>query len=128
MSQIWAMFEGTASSTNFNHSFFISFWPKGYQERCDQVGALSLAEHVVKFKQRIIWFNCNTLAHEATLCRPLTIYVSNSVVRLMVKFCWSTKIIFQVFWFFFLTLKGELALAYETLIEILNDYYFFILQ
>ena len=53
----------------------------------------------------------------------------------MVKFCLSTKIVFQVFWGFFLKLKGELALAYETyaggiliLIEILNDYYFFILQ
>ena len=53
----------------------------------------------------------------------------------MVKFCLSTKIVFQVFCFFFLKLKGELALAYESyaggilviLIEILNDYYYFYL-
>ena len=58
----------------------------------------------------------------------------------MVKFCLSTKIVFQVFCFFlvffFLKLKGELALAYESyaggiliviLIEVLNDYYFFYL-
>ena len=52
----------------------------------------------------------------------------------MVKLCLSTKIVFQVF-FFFLKLKGELALAYESyaggilviLIEILNDYYYFYL-
>ena len=52
----------------------------------------------------------------------------------MAKFCLSTKIVVQVFWVFFLKLKGELALAYESyaggilivvLIEILNDYYFF---
>ena len=52
----------------------------------------------------------------------------------MVKFCWLTEIIFQVFCglFFFLKLKGKLALAYESyaggifiviLIEIFNDYY-----
>ena len=52
------------------------------------------------FKQRTFWFNCNALAHYATLCRPLTTYVSNSVIRLMVKFCLSTKIVFQVFYFF----------------------------
>ena len=58
----------------------------------------------------------------------------------MVKFCFSTKIVFQVVCFFlvfcFLKLKGELALAYESyaggiliviLIEIVNDYYFFYL-
>ena len=33
-------------------------------------------------------------------CRPLTTYVSNSVIRLMVKLCLSTKIVFQVFFFF----------------------------
>ena len=54
----------------------------------------------------------------------------------MVKFCLSTKIVFQVFCFFFLKLKGVLALAYESyaggiliviLIEIFNDYYYFYL-
>ena len=53
----------------------------------------------------------------------------------MVKFCLSTKIVFQVFCFFFLKLKGELALTYESyasriliviLIEILNDYFFYL--
>ena len=48
------------------------------------------------FKQRTFWFNCNVLTQQATLCRPLTTYVSNSVIRLMVKFCLSTKIVFQV--------------------------------
>ena len=51
----------------------------------------------------------------------------------MVKFCLSTKFIFQVFCIFFLKLKGELTLTYESYvsailiviaIEILNDYYF----
>ena len=60
-------------------------------------------------------------------------YVSNSVIRLVVKFCWSAKIIFQVFCFFQKKVKGELALAYESysggiliiiLIEILNNYCF----
>ena len=32
----------------------------------------------------------------------------------MVKICWLTKIVFQVFFFLFLELKGELALAYES--------------
>ena len=58
-------------------------------------------------------------------------YGSNSVIRVVVKFCWLTKIIFQVFCVFLLKLKGELVLAYESyaggiliviLIEILNDY------
>ena len=64
------------------------------------------------------------------------ICVSNSVIRLVVKFCRLTKIIFQVFCalFFFLKLTGELAMAYENyaggiliaiLIEIFNDYYLF---
>ena len=53
----------------------------------------------------------------------------------MVKFCLSTKMVFQVFCFFFLKLKGELALAYKSyargiliviLIEIHNDYYFYL--
>ena len=68
---------------------------------------------------------------------PLTIYVSNSVIRLMVKICWLTKIVFQVFCVFFQKLKSELALAYERyaggiliviLIEILNDYCFILYQ
>ena len=89
------------------------------------------------FKQRTFWFNCNALAYEATVSRPLTIYASNSLVRLMGKFCWSTKIFFQVFRdFFFLKLKGKLALEYESytggilivlLFEILNDFFFFFL-
>ena len=54
----------------------------------------------------------------------------------MVRFCRSTKIIFQALCVFFLKLKGELALTYESdaggiliviLIEILNDFYFFYL-
>ena len=53
----------------------------------------------------------------------------------MVKFCLSSKIVFLVFWVFFLKLKGELPLAYESyasriliviLIEILNDYFFYL--
>ena len=52
----------------------------------------------------------------------------------MVKFCLSIRIVFQIFCFFFLKLKGELALAYDSfaggiriviVIEILNDYYYF---
>ena len=63
-------------------------------------------------------------------------YVSSSVIRLLGKFYWSTKIIFHVFCFFFkkkiLKIKGELALAYENyadgiliviIIETLNDCY-----
>ena len=51
----------------------------------------------------------------------------------MVKIYWLTKIDFQVFCVFFLKLKSELALAYESyagdiliviLIEIINDYCF----
>ena len=55
-----------------------------------------------------------------------------TLIRVVVKFCWLSKIIFQVFCVFFLKLKGELALAYESyagggltviLIEILDDYH-----
>ena len=97
--------------------------------------SLGLTDCLMGLKQSTFLLNCNPLAHEATLCGPLTTYVSNSVIRLMEKFCLSTKIVFQVFWFFFLKLKGELALAYQNyprgiliviLIEILNDYYFYL--
>ena len=59
-----------------------------------------------------------------------------TLIRLLVKFCWLSKVIFQILCAFFLKLKGELTLAYESyargvliviLIEILNDYYLFYL-
>ena len=55
------------------------------------------------------------------------------MIILMVKLCWLTEIVFQVFCVFFVKVKSELALAYESyaggtliviLIEILNDYCF----
>ena len=63
-------------------------------------------------------------------------YVIKSVVRVEVKFCWLSKIIFWVLCVFFLKIKGELALTYKSyagrvlvaiLIEILDDYYLFYL-
>ena len=70
--------------------------------------------------------------------RPLPVghllHMSVTVIKLMVKFCLSIRIVFQIFCFFFLKLKGELALAYDSfvggiriviVIEILNDYFFF---
>ena len=41
----------------------ISFWPEGHQEHCEKVGSLSLAEHLVRLKQRTFLFNWNALAH-----------------------------------------------------------------
>ena len=121
-------------SEPFLKGHFFSFWPEDHQECCEKVVPLNLEDRLVGFKQRNFWFNCNILVNYTTLCRLCTIYVSNSMIRLMVEFCWLTKFVFQVFCVFFLKLKGHLAPAYESyasgiliviLIKILNDYYFF---
>ena len=97
MSQILAIFVGTASSTNFNHSFLSVF---------DQIVTRSVA----KRSDSSAWMGLNRKPFDSIaipwLTRPLSkghlLYiVNNFVVRLMVKFCWSTKIIFQFSCVFF---------------------------
>ena len=96
INQIWAVMEGSASLTQFWWLHLISFWSDCHQKRCGKVGSLSLVERLVRFEQRIFWFHCNAMTHYATLRRSLAIYLSNSVIILVVKFCWLSKIVFHI--------------------------------
>ena len=116
---------------NLTHPMLISpfyqFFTWVHQEHCENVGCLRLAEC---FLTENLLVKLQYLGHWATLCRPIAIYVSNSVTTLVVKFSWLTKIIFQIFWVFFLKLEGELALTYESyadgILVILIDYLFYL--
>ena len=66
--------------------FFIYF-DLDHQELFDKVGSLSLAESPKRFEERTFSFNCIVSTFQATLCKPLIMYVSNSVMRFAIKIC-----------------------------------------
>ena len=51
---------------------------------CEKVGFRSLSECLVWSKQNVL---LTLIGHEANLRRTITIYVNNSVIRLVVQFC-----------------------------------------
>ena len=106
--------------------FYNFFLPEGHQEHCGKVLTLHLVECLVGFEQTTFWFDCNTLTHYGTLHKQLILYLSNSVIRLVVKFSWLTKIIFQIFCGLFSSLKlnGELALVYESYASGNSNFYY----